>query len=82
MKNKTKNEIPFFAIGNNDLEEKEDAGTFATCPKCKKKHRIKYGTSSELLPDGTHTKPKKSKMAGFISCGKNTYLASLNGKLL
>ena len=42
------------------------------CPRCKKQHKIKFGT----------IEGKESKLLGFISCGKNDYLATLNGKLL
>ena len=67
-----KKEIPFVAYGNDELALKKDAGKFAPCLKCNKKHEIRFGTV-----DG-----KESKLLGFISCGKNDYLATLNGKLL
>ena len=67
-----KKEIPFVAYGNAELAKKPDASDFAECPKCKKEHKIKFGTT-----DG-----KESKLLGFVSCGKHSYLVTLNGKLL
>jgi len=67
-----KKEIPFVSYSNSELAEKLDAGNFAKCPKCKKRHKIKFGT----------IEGKESKMLGFIDCGKGSYLATLNGKLL
>ena len=67
-----KKELPFIAYGNNELAEKPDAGELAKCPKCEKQHKIKFGTVGG----------KENKMLGFISCGKEAYLATINGKLL
>jgi len=76
-------EIPYMAIGNNELASKPKAGKTAKC-QCGCEHNIEYGTSKTLLPDGTYTKPRVSKMVGFIRCDKNgkTYLATIEGKLL
>jgi len=67
-----KKEIPYVSYGNAELVKKPDAGNFAECPKCKKHRRIEFGT----------TEGKENKTLGFISCGKEAYLVSINGKLL
>ena len=69
-----KEEKPFVAYGNNELDEKETAGKDAVCPNCKKKHTITFGTDAET--------GKTSKMLGFVKCGEESYLVSINGKLL
>ena len=65
--------VPFFAIGNEELTQKKLAGTHATCPKCGKKHKIKYGTGK----DG-----KESATLGFVDCKGKSYLVVINGKEL
>ena len=62
-------DIPYFAIGNEELAQKKLAGTHATCPKCGKKHKIKYGSSESLS-------------LGFVDCGKKSYLVVIEGKEL
>ena len=62
--------LPFLAVGSNELGEL--AGTHAACPKCFKQHKIKYGTT-----DG-----KENKMLGFVNCGKQSFLVTIEGKLL
>jgi len=66
-------DIPYFAIGNRELAQKKPAGTHATCPKCGKKHKIKYGTGK----DG-----KESATLGFVDCKGKSYLVVINGKEL
>jgi hypothetical protein len=66
-----------FAIGNDELKNLPEAGKTVKCKKCGKNHKIRYGNKVEK--DGTKT---PSKLLGFIKCGKDTYLASVNGKLL
>ena len=68
-------EIPYFAIGNNELRNKPVIGKFAICPNCGKKHKVKYGKTQ--LEDGTWV---ESKLLGFVNCGKNSYLVSVEGK--
>jgi len=67
-------DIPFFAIGNNELEGKLLVGDTALCPHCKKKRKVKYGTDAET--------GEVSKTLGFVNCGKESYLVSVGGKLL
>lgn len=74
VKNKDKRkEIPFIAVGNNELDEMEPIGETALCPNCKKKHKVEYGTDE----DGN-----ESKVLGFVNCGKKSYLVSVDGKKL
>ena len=65
---------PYIAIGNGELDNNEDAGEEATCPNCGKKHKIEYGTRVDT--------GEISKMLGYVSCGKNTYLVAVDNKLL
>ena len=66
-----------FAIGNNELKELKPVGLFVKCKQCGKKHNVRYGKI--VLPDGIKV---PTKMLGFINCGKESYLVSVNGKLL
>ena len=68
------NDIPYFAIGNNELEVLPVAKDKAKCPMCKKLKTIKYGTDTKT--------GEVSKMLGFVNCGKEAYMVSINGKLL
>jgi len=70
----SKKDIPFIAIGNEELENQPKISKFAICPKCKKKHKVKYGIDAKTK--------KKSKMLGFVNCGKESYLVAVNGKKL
>lgn len=65
-------EIPFVVYGNDELALKPEAGDFVKCPKCKKQHKVEFGTA-----DG-----KENKKFGFIYCGKDAYLATFAGKQL
>ncbi len=64
-----------FAIGNNELDEKEPLGDFILCDKCGERHIITYG--DEVMPDGTK---KPSKLLAFYDCGGKSYLAGINGR--
>ena len=66
-----------FAIGNDELKKLPNAGDMAKCPGCGKAHVIKYGDKIEK--DGTKT---PSKLLGFVKCGEDSYMVSINGKLL
>lgn len=74
-KPKIKKELPFFAIGNGELQDKEPIGKTVTCPYCRKSHTVTYGET--VNPDGT-TSP--SKLLGFVKCKKGSYLVSVAGK--
>jgi len=68
-------EIGYFAVGNNELENQPEVGKTAICPHCKKRHKVEYG-------EDVKTK-KISKTIGFVKCkNKETYLVSINRKLL
>ena len=64
-----------FAIGNDEIEAAPKLGDFILCSMCGERHKIKYGKT--ILPDGTK---KPSKLLAFYKCGKNNYLAGINGK--
>jgi hypothetical protein len=65
-----KEEIPFVAFGNDEIEKMPEAKNYIIHKLCGKKHKIKYGTT-----DG-----KENRMLGFINCGRKAYLATINGK--
>lgn len=65
-------DTPFVAFSNNELKDKPEATTHITCPICQEKHKIIYGKS-----DG-----KINKILGFYNCGKETYLATVENKLV
>ena len=67
-------EIPYVAFGNDELKNKSLAEDTAICPKCKKKHKIEYGTDEKT--------GEVTTMVGFITCGKISYVVSLAGKLI
>ena len=69
--------VPFIAIGADELGE---ATEIAQCAVCGGEHSAKYGTSRMLLPDGTWSEPKPSRLLGFYSCGGKTYLATIDGR--
>jgi hypothetical protein len=65
--------IPFVGIGSDELGE--SIGETVQCPHCRKPHKVKYG--QKINEDGSKT---PSKMLGFVKCGKESYLVSINGK--
>lgn len=71
-------DIPFIAVGNNELGEPTEA---VACKHCGQEHPIEYGTSKTLLPDGvTWSEPVPSKMLGFYQCGEKMYLGTIEGR--
>ena len=64
-----------FAIGNEELEQKEPLGDFILCDKCGERHIVEYGNKVEA--DGSLT---QSKMLSFYKCNDKLYLAGINGK--
>lgn len=70
-------EEQMFAIGYNELEQLNPVKAKAKCPRCGKKHEVKYG--EKVLPDGTK---EPSKLLGYVKCGKDIYLVAVAGKEL
>jgi hypothetical protein len=66
----------FFAIGNDELINKPTIkeGDMIVCPKCHKQHKIVLGTNMDT--------GKKSNTLQYYKCGKDTYLAGINGKCI
>lgn len=64
-----------FAIGADELKEKQDLGDFILCKHCGQRHIIEYGHT--VKEDGTKV---PTKLLAFYKCGENTYLAGINGK--
>ncbi len=67
-------DVKMLAIGNNELVDRQKVGRMAICPRCKKKHIIKFGKDTKS--------GKVSKFLGFVECGEDVYLVSIEGKLL
>lgn len=67
-----KDDIPFFAIGNDKLAGKPEAGKYALCPHCKKRRVIRYGKVNG----------EPSRLLGWVKCGKELYLVVFGGKVL
>jgi hypothetical protein len=65
------------AISNNELEYLSSVGRTAKCPNCGKMHKVKYG--KKVLKDGTKV---PTNMLGFVKCGNNSYLVSIEDKLI
>jgi hypothetical protein len=66
-------EIPYVAIGNNELGGA--IGDVVRCPHCRSIHKVEYG--DEVKPDGTKV---PSKLLGFYNCGAKSYLCAIGGK--
>ena len=64
-----------FAIGNDELKDKDMLGEYVTCKKCGEQHKVEYG--DEIQKDGTM---KKSKVLAFYKCGDTAFLAGINGR--
>jgi len=73
----TNESIPFFAIGNDELEEKKKVGKMAKCPNCGKKHHIKF--CERVVEDGSL---ETTTDLGFIVCDQKDYLVVVKGKSL
>ena len=74
---KKEKEIPFIAIGNDELGEDIGKEEKVKCKNCGKYHTIKYG--KRKLKDGTYV---ESKMLGFVDCGKKSFLVTIDNKLI
>lgn len=71
-------EIPFLAIGNDELANCSPAskGDKVRCrvKGCRKKHVLKCGIESKTR--------EESNMLLFYKCGRHSYLAAVAGKLI
>ena len=70
--------IPFMAVGNNELGEYAET---IQCDKCGKEHKIEYGTTRTYLGGGEWGPEKRSSL-GFYDCGDETYIGTINGRLV
>ncbi len=64
--------IPYFAIGNDELDLKPKAGKTVVCKNCGKVHKIEFGTVNGKI----------NKRLGFTKCGEKLFMVTLEGKLL
>lgn len=69
--------MPFIAIGNEELDNAPLLGDTIVCPQCGKTHNIQYG--KKVLKDGTRV---ESNMLAFYKCGDKSFLAGIEGKVL
>jgi len=67
--------VPFFAIGNDELDKAEPLSDFIKCPHCGMEHPVEYG--EEVLDNGTKV---PSKLIAFYKCGEKSYLCGINSK--
>ena len=72
--------LPHITIGNNELGE--PAGETIECLFCKQQHPIEYADSRTPLDNGEWSEPEVYKQLGFYKCGDQSYLASVDGRLL
>ena len=57
--------IPFFAIGNEEIQKAPMLGKKIVCDRCGKTHIVRYG---------------KKEINAFYKCSGKEYLAGINGK--
>lgn len=64
------------AIGNDELQDKPDAkaGMLVVCKICGKKHRLKQARDMQTK--------RLTNMLMFVTCGKQSYLKAVAGKLI
>jgi len=63
--------VPFVAISNDELGE--PIGEYTICPKCHKKHLVRYG--DRIIG----RKKVKSTLLGYVKCGKHCYMVAVKG---
>ncbi len=70
-------EIPFLAIGNDELGEL--VAEKVQCKFCPEVHEVEYG--KQVLEDGTEI---ESKTIGFVKCPlkENGYMVAVDGRLI
>ena len=66
-------DVPYLALGNDELADMPHVGKTAACPVCENQHVVEYGTDSN---------GNKSGLLGFVKCGGKTSLVSVAGKLV
>ena len=67
-------DLPFIAIGNNELGK--PLGDTVTCGQCGKQHPVEYG-AKKLMPDGTW---QPSNLLATYKCGSESFLCGIDGK--
>lgn len=71
------NDIPFVAIGNDELGKCKPLGKTVSCNRCGKRHKVRYGES--VLKDDTKV---PSKLLAYVKCNGSLYLIGIDGKKL
>jgi len=68
--------VPYFAVGNNELEKQPKVSKTCICPNCKKKHKIDYGKDVKT--------GEVSTILAFVNCpkSKSSYLVAVNQKII
>ena len=67
-------ETPFFAIGNEEIQDAPVLGSKILCSMCGKTHYITYGKQK------INGEWVESRLLAFYKCRGKSYLAGLNGK--
>ncbi len=67
--------IPYFAIGNDELEKMPKLKDEVLCARCGKMHKVEYG--KKILKDGSKIPDRTLAM---VRCRGKMFLAGINGK--
>lgn len=67
--------LPYMAIGNQELNALPPLGKTLICWRCGKRHRVRFG--EQVLEDGSR---EPSPTLAFMHCGGKTYLCGVQGK--
>lgn len=73
-----KENIPYFTMGNDELEKKPKLGTTARCRVCGEYHEVEHGKEK----DPATGEMKESRLLAFYRCPKTgkLYLAGIDGR--
>lgn len=73
-----KENIPYFAVGNDELEKKPPLGKTVRCRVCGEYHEVEYGKEK----DPATGEMRESRLLAFYKCPKTgqLYLAGIDGR--
>ena len=73
MKNNDNGNLPFVAIGNDELGGPVPDDALIKCKRCGVPHKLEYGKNEAGV---------ETRTVGFVRCGEKSYLVAVNGKLV
>ncbi|MDH3563534.1 MAG: hypothetical protein OEN49_09105 [Gammaproteobacteria bacterium] len=73
MKNNDNGNLPFVAIGNDELGGPVPDDALIKCKRCGTPHKLEYGTNAAGV---------ETKIVGFVRCGEEAYLVAVDGHLV